>query len=394
MREVSRKPLVVEGGRQLYVEPAAFVANSRGEVLLGGSTNFLTSFGPDGKVNGMSRDSVFGAVIRPDGSAHIVGAPIEGRLMSGIRAVARRDGGWEVVFAEVRPYVGTDRPDSAVRLWHGVYDGDRWTGLEQLPLPPEAVLRPNLSSSLAQRGDSLAWAMQMRAPHGRIQIALFERRNGHWVYELVPTFHARVELSYSDTLGLMMAVVQADTAVRRDGNSLFLWTRHPTWKKLRRIVYGSAEGPTYSPSLTHSLRGAVLSWQAGSPDTSRNPHWETRALIGGPEGHGPAVVTLDSNSVNRQYSLSPVYLLGGGMRVWVLEHKVPERRETEIRFARDTVGGVVIMGRVSDPYMLGFVATAAISPTEVLTAGLHYIPNQYVVSLLLRARVECRGRKP
>jgi len=394
-REVSRKPLVVEDGRLLYVEPAAFVPNHRGDVMLAGTMNMLIDLSSEGRVKGASGDSVFGALIRRDGRAHIIPSPVpDGRLLTGIRAVARKDGGWSAVFAESKPHPREEvAPDTAVRLWHGIYDGKRWSLLEQLPLPTEGALRPRLAATPVLRGDTLAWAMTLRVPNLANRIALFERRGGRWTYEIIPTFHAQVQLAYSDTLGLMMAVVQPDTMVRSDGNSLILWARKPAWRRVRRVVHGDAEGQVYTPSLTLSPTGGVLSWHAQVDDGPPRAGREARVMIGALEERNTPVVTLDSAAVSTQYPFAPVLLPGGG-RLWVVEHALPDMRSTEIRFVRDSAQTGVLMGRIPNPYLSQFYGATAVGPREVLVTGLQYFANRYIVSLLLRVRVECRGDKP
>lgn len=115
-------------------------------------------------------------------------------------------------------------------------------------------------------------------------------------------------------------------------------------------------------------------------------------MIGRLEERNEPVITLDSNVGSMQNFFAPV-LLPGGLRLWVTDHEFPDRRRTEIRFVSDSAQSAVVLGRTSNPYV-GFIAATAPAPSELLVTGLQYIPNKYVVSLLLRARVECRGSAP
>jgi hypothetical protein len=394
VREVSRKPLVVEDGRLLYVDPGAFVANSRGDVLLAGMYNILTSRNPDGKVTAVTEDSIFGVIIPRTGPARIVPSPIDPKLVSGVRALPHRGGGWDVVFAEVKPYTPVSgRSDTgAARLWHGVYDGRRWTQLEPLPLPPESTIRPKFASRLLQRGDTLFWAMTVITPTDDHHIALFERRGGRWSYEAVPDFHARVELAHSDTLGLILAVTGGSIDPPAGFNSLILWARRPTWRPLRLVVEGKAEGPVHVPWLHLSPTGGVLSWHTDVSDGSGKYRQEARAMIGRLEERNESVITLDSSVASTQNFFAPV-LLPGGLRLWVIDHEFSKGQQSEIRFVSDSAQSAVVLGRTPNPYVTSIAATAP-APSELLVTGLHYIPNKYIESLLLRARVECRGKAP
>src|SRR5687767_12151506 len=63
--EISRTPLVVNGQREMYIEPTA-VLPSRGEILLAGSPNFLhPPAGPSAAAR-FVQDSVFGAIVGSD----------------------------------------------------------------------------------------------------------------------------------------------------------------------------------------------------------------------------------------------------------------------------------------------------------------------------------------
>jgi hypothetical protein len=50
----------------------------------------------------------------------------------------------------------------------------------------------------------------------------------------------------------------------------------------------------------------------------------------------------------------------------------------------------VIIGEAANPY-IGFIAAVAPARGQVLVTGLQYIPNRYLISYLLRARIDCSG---
>jgi hypothetical protein len=389
VREVSRHRLTVLGNRPLYIEADAFVANQRGDVLLAGTPNYLWQVSPQGEITGLTEDSIFGAVIAPDGTARVVPAPITGRQIHGIRVASRNDGGWDVVFAEVAAFVGDRQPDEALRLWHGVYDGESWNSLEQIPAPDGIPLSTLFTSSLVRRGDSLAWALVPAMGSPRRDIVLVQRREGRWAYEWVPMRTAAdVDLSYSDSLGLLLAVVQPDPRLRGDGNSLMLWAQRPEWQIVRRLVHGDADGRVYEPSLRRLSTGLLASWTTpvGTGPEARN---ELRALVGRLEEQTAPAVVLDTNvSI---WSQAPPLLPAPAMPAWAAHHSLRDSEASEIRFMTLSADSAIELGRVANPYYLRVSAVASGS-SELLVSGMEYTQDRFAFSLLLRARVECSGR--
>jgi len=110
------------------------------------------------------------------------------------------------------------------------------------------------------------------------------------------------------------------------------------------------------------------------------------------EQNGPVIV-LDSSVAMRQYPFSPV-VMSPGQNVWVTEHVSDVERRSEIRFIHGSEHGAVVLGRIPNPYLPGFLGAVALSPAELLISGLQYFPHRYIVSLLLRTRLECRGTAP
>jgi hypothetical protein len=390
VHELTREPLVIRERTYVYVEADAFVADLRGDTFLAGSPNSLTRMNAAGAVTGVVDDSVFGVVIPPAGGARLVPRPIAGnRKLDGIRVVARPEGGWNAGFAEVEPRQGSESADSTVRLWYGTYDGARWTSLEELPLPHPGTVDSRWASSLVNHGDTISWAMTHRTAAGP-QIVLFERRGGRWSNESISTFHSQVELGYSDSLGLLLFVVQPrpGPGERFDGNSLVLWTRRPVWQAVRRLVHGSVEGRVYDPRFTPAPQGGVLTWRS-APSSPSARGAELRAKFGGWEAGTLQPVVLGS-AVTGMRGYSTMVTLGAGKRLWVILHAAADGGP-KLRFLSDSIQSSVILGEAVNPYH-GFIAAAATSPDRVLVTGLQYIPNRYFVSLLLRATLTCSDR--
>jgi hypothetical protein len=388
LREISRQRLTAAGGRPLYVEADAFVANGRGEVLLAGTPNYLWKISPQDEIVGLTADSILGAVIARDGTARLVPAPMDPKRIRGIRAAARPDGGWDVVFADVP--ADSSSSAGAERLWYTAYDGSRWSALEPLPVPSDVALSPTFTSSLVRRGDTLAWALTPAMRQGRRDISLFQRVGGRWTHETVPTTNAAdVDLAHSDSLGFVLAVVQPDLRLQEaDGNSLLLWTRQPDWRIARRLVHGRGEGRVHAPSLVRTSGGLLATWwtPVGEGPETRN---ELRARYVGPPESSEPVIMLDPN-VPFGFEMSPVSW-GAGVPLWVSEHQSAETGQGEpgeIRYVSVAGRQPFEVARTPNPYRMR--SAAAISaPGELLVTGMEYRESRFAFSLLLRARSEC-----
>lgn len=370
------------------MEADAIVADGRGEVLLAGSPSYLWRRAQDGGIYGVAADSVFGAVVARDGTARVVPSPVDPRLIHGIRAVGHPDGGWDVVFAEVAPYTGDERPVVAARLWYGAYDGVRWTALEELPTPQGARLDAVFTSSLVRRGDSLAWALRPLLQVYPRDVVVLQRRDGRWTHETVPTRGAvDVDLAYADTAGLLLAVVQPDPSLQADGNSLLLWAERPAWRIVRRLVHGYGEGRVYEPSLVRRPDGGLVASWATTVGEGPESRRELRALAGALAREQEPTRTLDADV--SPWSAAPPLLLPDSTLLWVVHHLLPGGEASELRFMRLSEGSPVELGRIPNPYRIRVAAVIPVDD-EVLVTGMEYTRDRFAYSLLLRARLECR----
>lgn len=384
VRETSRTPLVVDGLREIYIEPTAVLPSRRG-ILFAGTPNYLYAPGFPEQFRDFVQDSVFGAVLGVDGRARLVPAPIDPTRIKGVRGVALNDGSWAVAFAELKhPWQG-HVPDTVVRFWHGIYDGRAWSRIEQLPTPPAGEMKMAGASNLLVRGDTLFFAVRVVEPKGGFNIALFERREGSWTVTVVRTDASYARLTYSDSAGLLLAVVRADVTMRQDGNSLFLHTREPGWATARKIIQGHPE-PVHDPIFSGSSDGPVLTWWVLLPTGGR----QARAMIGAPD-QGSPVLTIDSLIVG----VAPV-LGRGGAPLWVTEH-LESPTSSELRVVARGIGASpTVVARTPNPYT-GPYAAAATSADEMILSGpllRREAAHPSLVTLLIRARVECAPRAP
>ncbi len=183
-------PLVVDGRREIYVEPVV-VLPSGDRILFAGNPNYLFQPGVPGMRRDFVQDSVFGAVLGPDGSARLVPAPtqVASIRIADPRALPASEGGWQVVFAELKHAHQPQNRDTVLAYWYGVFNREGWTSVERLPQPAEGSMDPKTASDLIERGDTAAFAVSIRTANG-LDVAVFERRAGRWSLEIVPTRRA------------------------------------------------------------------------------------------------------------------------------------------------------------------------------------------------------------
>ena len=383
--EVSRSPLVIDANREMFIEPMV-VLPSRGEIFLAGSPNYLYAPGTAGEARDFVRDSVFGAVIGADRRGRLVTVPprIDPSRVASIHGAVLPDGRWAVVFAEVKhPWVG-GVPDTIVTFWHGVYDGRAWSRLERMPLPTGGAFLKAGASDLIVRGDTLFFAARLETSAGDWNVALFERRRGRWMLDVLPTRGASyVQLTYADS-GLLIAVVRPDYSLPADISSLFIHARTEPWSSAHRVARGWTER-IYEPAFTTSSRGRMLTWWVAMPSGTRR----ARAIVG-PLRSDTRVLTLDT-------STSLVRAVPGrtGLPVWVSEHHA-NGIEPELRYHTIVADTVTVAGRTATPFT-GPFATASTAPDSVLIAGpllRSESANPSLVTLLIRLRVACAPGAP
>lgn len=382
VRELTRRRLGVGDGLELYVEPVAFVASGK-RVLLAGTPNYLYTRRADGSVLRQVRDSVFGVVIDADLRAHTIPSPIPARLVSGVRASAREDGAWDVVFAQEEPWNRFPPPDSSRVVWYGKYDGREWSSLTRLPVPPGAVFHPFLGSPLVRRGDTLAWAMSMTGSDGRRGTVLFERKDGNWRSERLPTGGADyVAPMYSDSAGLLLAVIQPDRALRSDAQSLILYGRRPEWRPLRRVVRGRDE-PVGRPIYDPTPGGRAFGW-TNTLSSSAGLTERARAFTHSVEDSLARVIDLDHGVIELAVVPMP-----DGSHIWVSASTSPEGGP-QLRFLRQGADSARSIGSLPYPFLGGFGA-ASIRNGDLLIGGpvVDPVTRSTPVSLLLHLHLTC-----
>jgi len=393
VREVARREIRTESGNKIFVEPLAFVSDGKANILLAGPVA-LFIVGPDGENTALQKNTIFGVVVDSRLQQRPVPNPMQGEFV-GVRAAARTSGGWHVVFGDT---ASSPRPATAVgtwsaatdALWYGVFSGQSWTTLERLPIPPGVIVGQQFASRLAARGDSLAWAVPMRTQRGERHLLLYERRNGTWSYEEISTRNAGAQVAYSDRLGVVLAVVQADTTLREDANSLIIRTREGGWRPLRRLVHGRLEGTVLNPSLTFVGDTMVVGWYGSASGPRGLRKLQARAIVRALRDPDTAKIVLDSSVLGEPQALVPA-MQKRGVRIWLTRHVSPAGDASELRFVQDSGGVVRVLQSVPDPFYFN-VSAVSIDSSRIVVSGMKYIPGKIFISLLLQFQVDCRSR--
>lgn len=386
VKRLSAERLVVEGGRQLYVEPVS-LASSAGDVFLGGSPNYLWERKGD-EWDLVGRGTVVGAILHSDGTARTIPFPSGGVNYGEVRARGRTDGSWDVILAErASAEFPPDPVDTLVRLWYGRYDGREWTEVEPLPVPPNAVLLGNAMTLLEGWADTLVIAVPAAVPNYRRHAIIYTRQGATWTYEEVPTHPAGyLSIAHSKSDGLLLAFVGPDMSVPRpsfDVNSLFLWRRGSSWQRVGRLVHGSLEGPVDHPSLSVVGERITVSWSTTTPNGS-----EARAI---PrvrlDGSNDRPVVLDD--ALRGSGKTTLIALPYGGNLWVTNHQPSTRQQREIHFVVVTNSGASVIHQLTSPFLGGF-GTTQIGDSQILLSGALWDPvERMAVSLILRMSVSC-----
>lgn len=389
VREIARTELVTHDGKKLFVEPSAFVSDRNGNILLAGPVDIMTVDSHQITTD-TTHNRIFGVVIDSSLRHHAIPNPVAGEI-SGVRAAPRKRSGWHVIFAETdraNSSHAAEGPVQAVSLWYGVIVDNKWTAFQRLAIPHGVSVYQLFASQLASSGDSLAWVVPIDNAQGRRQLLLYERINGVWSYEIIPSFNSRAEAAYSKDFGLVLAVVQPDSVPgESDGGSLIIRKRSGNWMPYKRLVLGRKEGPVVNPSLSFFEDTMVVAYYSfsGQPQHRR---LEARSFVGSLSADLKPFV-LDSAVVGEQGPLAPAQN-ARNVRIWVIRHILQNGAASELRFLRDSSNTTQLLSVAADPFA-AYVSTASASSSTILVSGLRYVPGKYIASLLIQFRHTCKA---
>jgi hypothetical protein len=381
--ERSRQELITHDGLSLYIQPAALV-RSGDEVLIAGSFTFGHRW-IDGRARQVAMDSLFVAVIAADGRATPVFSPVGARPTRSPRAVPRPEGGWDVVFTEIRSdSEASDGPARVAKLWHGVYRAGRWESVSEIPLPPGGELAATSASHLLRAGDTLLWAIA-GVPGRHRHVAVLRGIRGRWHGDTVGVGGASyMALGHHPRHGAALAVVRlGERGEVKAPMSLYLHALDRTAGG--PVLIDSGTTNAHLPNLIATREGFLVVWKSEDGVTRT----QVRAADVVPGG-GPAAwrEVEPSSGPARAVHLVAV----GGEPWWLFEHRSDSVAVIENRVLAGSAMGSRELARFETPFFAGIVGVAAGKGSELVLAGPTTRDGITVSHLIRMERVCTRGR--
>jgi hypothetical protein len=182
-----------------------------------------------------------------------------------------------------------------------------------------------------------------------------------------------------------MAITRADTTLRWDGNSLFLYERRPGFVETMRIARGGLE-PTNFATFTAGRDATWLTWVAAVRD-STSARSELRAHRVDRTKANPTPLVIDSAAGRFSVTSDSVT----GQLLWVVEHR--SKTDSRLRIVATSDTGVTRLMDIPNPFVGGFQA-AFTSPGRLLVVGYHVGPEGIRAdwpSLVVTVAVSCPG---
>jgi hypothetical protein len=372
-REVSRTRLLVDGGRELYVEPSVLAVSGSRTLLAGKPSYLFLKREPDEAAEVESRNTVFAVVLEADGSAQLVPPPpVAGSMLAAVAGVGALSNSWRVIFAEVDS-VGVDDPNVEA-FWHGIYDGRVWSFLERLPQPSGKTLQYLNTSPIGETADTVVWAALTTFEEHQQSVVVFERRGGVWSYQILATpFASRGEALHTPGIGFVLAVTHKD-AGNPPARSAFIYSRRSGWTSPQQIPVVGTDGRALPPpnNFFASLDSttAIVAFTAPMPLALGNRE-EPLFAVARPFGDAFATVVL-----------------GDGSILWATEH-TDSSGVRELRLVRPLPDSTAIIWRSPNPFRGPFNAVGLPS-SDVMIVGPELDETHGVLaSLIVRLRIGC-----
>jgi len=248
-------PITV-GANRVYVEPST-VDWTNNRLYVAGTPTYLWKRQTDGAFLA-ERNSIFALVVDRSGKAFVIPPPLHAGLAVDPRIVAF-GGRLAAVFAQVDPSTLFNKKTLPVvqGYWFGIWDGKRWSTLEQIPLGRDRVW-PLFASRLIYARDVFSVAVPVTLSEGGRVAAVFSRRKGKWLRnDLNIEFASHVALDTVPSGNLVLATVGEDYRRGISSNQILvdtLFTEKTRWDEWRRIERESFQ----------KVKQVELGWLGGS----------------------------------------------------------------------------------------------------------------------------------
>ncbi len=378
--ELSIGPLVLNGRHDTYVEPETLV-RAGDAVLLAGHPTYVLRTGPGGEPVSLTRDSLVGVILEPDGGVRGLSRPPVGGTPIEWRAVALDEREWGVTFTEVPVHdMGSVGTSVDGRLWYGAVRDGRWASLARIPLPAGWNLLPFSASTLARGGDTLALAVSMDSAALVRRVVLFERRQGRWSHRALPFGAAYVDLAHANGIGFAAAVARADSSVMSGSNALYVQVPLSGGALTRVDARGAHE--VHEPALAGDSGQMVLTWWT----VNRGPHgsrFQAYAMVDPLASPPGAVHALDPDVDSIVHVPTPE-----GVNLWLADHLLADASR-ELRLLEASTGAVRVLWRAPNPFD-GYFHAVALTGRRILLVGPTFDRSRDVLAnLMLHVELKC-----
>jgi hypothetical protein len=245
---------------------------------------------------------------------------------------------------------------------------------------PDPVVDLHMASNLVPSEREMTWVVKTSTQ--RPSIAILRRTDGRWTSERVFTQAAYVQPTLSRGGRVDLAVVQGDTTLQSDWNSLILRSA-PAWSVVR-VLQAGAQEPVYSLDRQRIEGMEILSW--ATPRTREE--WTVRARIGFADDVHGMTITLDTSAVTRLNRPAPIMVDGAGP-TWILPHNPPSgSRELEF-IGVGATGKPRTLGTIENPFLIPPIVVRV--PGGAILSGPIAPGRRYVASLLVRVAARCEN---
>jgi hypothetical protein len=311
-----------------------------------------------------------------EGVPRMVEAPLA-VPMGVVRSVVLHERRWGALFSEH----GADASwlDDLRHLWYAEYDGERWSPVESLPLPPNEDLNVSASSALVLDEGVLRWALVATGGNAFV----YERQDGAWRFEMVGEGRLETAALAAGPSGLWLALSGFDPGVSGPRKSVRLFHREVGWRLVSRNP--TAEQYTELPGLSVAVLpgGVALTWIEATPGGELVALARHRITA-----DDPGTLLVLDRGAERANPLS----MPDGVPAWTVLHANTLTSTQELRFVRAEGDKASVLRVIPYPYT-GWYAAMATGPNEVLVTGSEFNPDPAqptVRSLTLRLNPFCR----